>query len=110
MTFATLPPTMFLVAHVDYVRSVCVLPLGPEETELTVDWFVYRNLLDHPALDVGQLTAFASQVVSEDARVCELNQAGLRCGRHAGGVLLEIEEHVYAFEQWVREKLDHGGR
>jgi Rieske 2Fe-2S family protein len=89
---------------------VRVLPLGPEETELTVDWFVYRDLLDHPALNVGQLTAFASQVVSEDARVCELNQAGLRCGRHAGGVLLEIEEHVYDFEQWVREKLDHGGR
>jgi len=110
MTFATLPPTMFLVAHVDYVRSVRVLPLGPEETELTVDWYVHRDLLDHPALDVGELTAFASQVVNEDARACELNQAGLRCGRHAGGVLLEVEDYVYGFEQCVRERLEHGGR
>jgi Rieske 2Fe-2S family protein len=110
MTFATLPPTMFLVAHVDYVRSVRVLPLGPEETELTVDWYVHRDLLDHPALNVETLTAFASQVVSEDARACELNQAGLRCGRHAGGVLLEVEDYVYGFEQWVRERLEHGGR
>jgi Rieske 2Fe-2S family protein len=110
MTFATLPPTMFLVAHVDYVRSVRVLPLGPEETELTVDWYVHRDRVDHPALDVGQLTAFASQVVAEDARACELNQAGLRCGRHAGGVLLEVEDYVYDFEQWVRGRLEDGGR
>ena len=110
MTFATWPPTMFVVAHVDYVRSVRVLPLGPEETELTVDWYVHRDLLDHPALNVGQLTAFASQVVAEDARACELNQAGLRCGRHERGVLLEVEDCVYDFEQWVREKLDYGRR
>jgi Rieske 2Fe-2S family protein len=109
MTFASFAPTLFLVAHVDYVRTVGVLPLGPEETGLTVDWYVHRELLDHPALDVETLVAFGSQVVREDARVCELNQAGIRCDRHAGGVLLQLEDHVYEFEQWVREKLDHAG-
>jgi Rieske 2Fe-2S family protein len=110
MTFASFPPTMFLVAHVDYVRTVGVLPLGPEETALTVDWYVHRDLLDHPQLDVARLTAFGSQVVREDARVCELNQAGIRSNRHDCGVLLHLENHVYEFEQWVREKLDHAGR
>jgi Rieske 2Fe-2S family protein len=110
MTFATLPPTMFLVAHVDYVRTVRVLPLGPEETELTVDWYVHRDVVDHPALNVEQLIAFASQVVSEDARACELNQAGMRSGRHRGGVLLEVEDYVFDFEQWVRGRVEHGGR
>ena len=110
MTFASLPPTQFLVAHVDYVRTVGILPLGPEETELTVDWYVHRDLLDHPALDVERLIAFGSQVVREDARVCELNQAGIRCERHAAGVLLQLEDYVYEFEQWVRERLDHAGR
>lgn len=105
MTFVTLPPTMFLVAHVDYVRSVRVLPLGPEQTELTVDWYVHRDVLGHPALDIERLTAFGSQVVSEDARVCELNQQGIRCSRHARGVLLEVEDYVHEFEQWVRQRL-----
>jgi Rieske 2Fe-2S family protein len=109
MTFASFAPTLFLVAHVDYVRTVAVLPLGPEETGLTVDWFVHRDLLDHPALDVEALIAFGSQVVREDAHVCELNQAGIRCDRHAGGVLLQLEDHVYEFEQWVREKLNRAG-
>jgi Rieske 2Fe-2S family protein len=105
MTFATFLPTLFVVAHVDYVRTVRMLPLGPEQTELTVDWYVHRDVLGHPALDVERLTAFASQVVREDARVCELNQQGIRCGRHQGGVLLEVEDYVYEFEQWVRGRL-----
>jgi Rieske 2Fe-2S family protein len=105
MTFATWAPTMFLVAHVDYVRTVRVMPLGPEHTGLIVDWYVHRDLLDHPALDVEQLVAFGSQVVTEDARVCELNQQGIRCSRHQHGVLLEVEDYVHGFEQWVRQRL-----
>jgi Rieske 2Fe-2S family protein len=105
MTFATFPPTMFLVAHVDYVRSVRVLPIGPEQTELIVDWYVHRDLVNHPKLDVDRLTAFARRVVSEDARICELNQQGIRCGRHERGVLTDREHFVIEFEQWVRERL-----
>jgi Rieske 2Fe-2S family protein len=105
MTFATCQPTMFLVAHIDYVRTVRVLPLGPEQTGLTVDWYVHRDVLGHPALNIDRLIAFGSQVVSEDARVCELNQQGLRCGRHERGVLLEVEDYVSEFEQWVLRRL-----
>jgi glycine betaine catabolism A len=105
MTFATFLPTMFLVAHVDYVRTVRLLPLGPEQTELTVDWHVHRNVVDLPQLDIDRLSAFGSQVVTEDARVCELNQQGLRCMRHERGVLLELEDSVFEFEQWVRDRL-----
>jgi Rieske 2Fe-2S family protein len=96
---------MFLVAHVDYLRTVRVLPIGPEETELTVDWFLHRDHADLPDEQVANLVAFARQVVSEDARVCELNQQGLRCSRHQGGVLLGLEDSVFEFEQWVRERL-----
>jgi Rieske 2Fe-2S family protein len=110
MTFATLVPSMFLVAHVDYVRTVGVLPRGPEETQLSVDWFVHRDQVGHPALDVPRLVAFGSQVVAEDARVCELNQRGLRCRRHERGVLLAVEEHVHEFDQWVRERMADGRR
>jgi Rieske 2Fe-2S family protein len=108
MTFADFMPSMFLVAHVDYVRSVGLLAIGPEETELTVDWYVHGDLLEHPDLDVPRLIAFGSQVVAEDARVCELNQQGLRCERHQRGVLLRLEDHVYEFEQWVRERMGDG--
>ena len=106
MTFATFVPTLFLVAHVDYVRTVRVMPIGPEETELIIDWYVHRDVVNHPDLDIERLSAFASQVVSEDARACELNQQGVRCGRHERGVLVERERFVFEFEQWVRNRLE----
>ena len=105
MTFADFMPTLFLVAHVDYVRTVRVLPEGPEQTELVVEWYVHREVLDHPELDVPRLVAFGDELVGEDARICELNQQGLRCNRHDHGVLLELEEPVYEFNQWVRRAL-----
>jgi Rieske 2Fe-2S family protein len=105
MTFADFMPTLFLVAHVDYVRTVQVLPAGPEQTDLTVDWYVHRDVLDHPELDVSALVGFGDNLVREDARVCELNQQGLRCNRRDHGVLLDLEEPVYEFNQWVRRAL-----
>ena len=66
---------------------------------------MHRDRVGHPALDVDRLASFARQVVAEDARVCELNQQGLHCARHERGVLLEVEDYVYAFEQWLRERL-----
>jgi len=109
MTFSTFVPTMFLVAHVDYVRTVRVLPVGPQETELNVDWYVHRDVVGHPKLEVERLTNFGSRVVREDARVCELNQQGILCGWHEHGVLLERENHVFEFQQWVRRCLGEPG-
>ena len=68
----------------------------------------HRDHADLPDDQVEDLVAFARQVVSEDARVCELNQQGLRCSRHQGGVLLGLEDSVFEFEQWVRERLSRG--
>jgi Rieske 2Fe-2S family protein len=105
MTFSTFLPTLFIVAHVDYLRTVQVMPLGPEQTGLTIDWYVHRDVVGHPALDVERLTAFARQVVAEDGRVCELNQQGIRGAPHRHGILLGIEDYVYEFEQWVRDRV-----
>ncbi len=105
MRFAEFKPTVYLVGHVDYVRSVQVLPLGPEETQLTVSWFVHHDTLESQQVDVERLTGFGQQVVMEDARVCELNQAGLHSIRHQQGVLVPQEHDVLAFQRWVLERL-----
>ena len=105
MTFFNLWPSVFIVAHVDYVRSVQVMPDGPEKTRLTVDWLVSPETMDREALDIPGLVAFGQQVVLEDARVCELNQKGLHSQRHRSGVLTEKERDVLAFDQWVMARL-----
>lgn len=103
MTFATVVPGVFMVAHLDYLRTVQVLPAGPERTRLTVEWYVSDEA--PPNLDTAQLTALGRQVVMEDARVCELNQRGLRNRVHVEGVLMPPERDVADFHDWVRDRL-----
>lgn len=105
MTFSNLLPGAFVVAHVDYVRSVHVMPLGPEQTQLTVNWLLQPATLASGTVDIPSLIAFGNQVVMEDARVCELNQQGLRSLRHEHGVLAPHEYDVLAFDNWVRDRL-----
>lgn len=105
MTFSTLVPSVFIVAHVDYVRSVHVMPLGPEQTQLTVNWLLLPQTLASGKVDIPALIAFGNQVVKEDARVCELNQKGLHSLRHGHGILAPQEYDVLAFDNWVLSRL-----
>ena len=105
MTFADFLPGVFVVAHVDYLRSVHILPIGPEQTQLTVNWLLPASTLAAGDVDIDRLTRFARQVVAEDRQVCELNQAGLHCTPHQCGVLLPQEHGVLWFDNWVRERL-----
>ncbi|MDZ4730370.1 MAG: aromatic ring-hydroxylating dioxygenase subunit alpha [Xanthomonadales bacterium] len=105
MTFATLFPTVFVVAHQDYVRSVRVMPMGPESTRLIVDWLLPESSLNADPELIEQMLAFARQVVKEDGRACELNQQGLKSIRHQHGVLMPQEYDVLAFDNWLRDQL-----
>lgn len=104
-TYATSLPSMFIVGHVDYVRTVRLVPLGPEQTELVAEWLFAPEAL--AATDVDNIVAFGTQVLEEDAAICEVNQKGLRSMRHAAGVLMPEEYELHRFHNWVRER--HAG-
>jgi Rieske 2Fe-2S family protein len=109
-SFAVQTPTQFIVAHRDYVRSVRMLPRGPERTELVVEWLFDPEALDRPDFDLAHCVELGRRVVDQDARVCELNQRGLRSMRHDHGVLVAQEYGVYEFQQWVRQALERAER
>ena len=106
MTFVQILPTMFVIAHIDHVRSVRLMPLGPGQTELTVDWFVAPEVLNSGAVDIERLTAFGRQVVLEDARACELNHLGLRNNPTHQGLLMPQEYDVHEFHLWLRDAME----
>ncbi len=106
MTFGDAIPSVYLVGHVDYFRTVRVMPVSAAVTQLTVTWYVHADTLATSTPDVQALTAFARQVVMEDARVAELNQQGLGCRVHEQGVLSPAEGDVAAFQNWVRDRLE----
>jgi Rieske 2Fe-2S family protein len=103
-TYATGLPSMFIVGHVDYVRTVRLVPLGPEQTELTAEWLFSPEALTAPQADIDNIVAFGKQVLEEDATICEVNQKGLRSMRHKVGVLMPEEYDLHRFHNWVRER------
>jgi Rieske 2Fe-2S family protein len=102
-------PSTFVVAHVDYVRSVRLRPVGPERTELVVEWLFDPSLLARGDLDLDRIVALGRLVVEQDTRACERNQRGLHSLAHREGVLGPQEYGVFAFQQWVREQLRDAG-
>lgn len=101
-TYATSLPSMFIVGHVDYMRTVRLTPLGPEQTELTAEWLFAPGALAE--VDIDNIVAFGTQVLEEDAAICEVNQKGLRSMRHEAGVLMPEEYELHRFHGWVRER------
>lgn len=103
--FVTLLPTMFIVAHVDYVRAVSLRPLGPETTELKAEWLFLPETLADPHFDLARVVDFATLVMSQDGTACEMNQRGLKSAKYRQGRLMPQEFDVYRFQQWVRGKM-----
>jgi Rieske 2Fe-2S family protein len=103
--YVTSIPTGFIVAHIDYVRAVRVRPLGPEQTELRVEYLFAPEVLAKPNFNLSNVVDFADLVMGEDADICELNQHGLRALPHRAGVLMPEEYRVQAFHEWLRAQL-----
>jgi Rieske 2Fe-2S family protein len=51
------------------------------------------------------MIALGRLVVSQDGRVCEINQQGLRSRRHREGVLMPQEQSLHEFHEWLRARL-----
>ena len=98
-------PSVFIVGHPDYVRVVRLRPLGPEQTELRVEYLFMPQTLADPKFDLSNIVEFTSLVMTEDAEACELNQRGLRAAPHVRGVVMPEEYAIRQFHEWVDSEL-----
>jgi Rieske 2Fe-2S family protein len=104
MRFATFVPSVFMVAHRDYVRTVSVRPIDVGHTEVSIEWLVHPGA-DPAQIDLAHLTDVGRTVVLEDARVSEFAQRGMHARPDAAGVLMPQEYDVRAFQTWVAARL-----
>ena len=105
VVFASFTASLFIVAHPDYVRSVRIMPTGPEQIELTVDWLLAPGSPSSIAEELERMFELGRLVVAQDGRVCELNQQGLRSRRHRAGVLMPQEHALAEFHEWLKSRL-----
>jgi glycine betaine catabolism A len=76
--FVTLWPSTYVVAHVDHVRAVRLVPLGPERTRLVAEWYFPPGTLAQPGFDAGEVAEFAENRDGQDGAASEMNQRGIR--------------------------------
>ncbi len=98
-------PNLYLVGHADYVRVVSMMPLGPEQTRLTVEWFFAPASLADPGFDKQRIVDFGLTVIGQDGDVSELNQQGLKALPHRHGVLMPQEYALKAFHDWIADRM-----
>lgn len=98
-------PTVFIVGHIDYVRLVRLVPKGPEQTEIYVEWLFMPETLNDPDVDISSAIEFTKEVLLEDASVSELNQKGLRSIAYNQGTIMPEEYLVAHFKNWVLNQL-----
>ncbi|MGC1486940.1 MAG: aromatic ring-hydroxylating dioxygenase subunit alpha [Albidovulum sp.] len=103
--FVTLYPTMFIVAHVDHVRSVTLQPLGPERTRLVAEWYFAPDTLDQPGFDAAEVAAFAQIVMEQDGAAAEMNQRGVRSPAYRHGTLMPEEYAIRDFHDWISKNM-----
>jgi len=90
-----------VVAHVDYVRAVRIVPLSPQRTKLTVEWYFPEASLAQPGFDAAHVASFAKTVLAQDVAAAEMNQRGLASPAFARGRLMPEEYEIHRFHRWL---------
>lgn len=99
-------PSVFLVAHPDYVRIVSILPDGPEHTTIKAEWLLSEESLQQKQFDLSKIVDFGMQVLTEDAGICEINQRGIHSLAHQQGVLMPQEYEIAKFHRWLKDRVN----
>ena len=103
--FTSVSGSMYVVGHPDYVRSVRIVPTGPESIYLVVDWLLPADHGIAAKDEIESIVELVKIVIQQDSEVCELNQRGLHSIRHEAGILVPQEFELWHFHEWLREKL-----
>ncbi|MDQ2064769.1 aromatic ring-hydroxylating dioxygenase subunit alpha [Xinfangfangia sp. CPCC 101601] len=104
--FITLWPSAYVVAHVDYVRSVRLVPLGPEKTRLIAEWHFSAETLAQPGFDAAEVARFAKIVMEQDGAASEMNHRGIRSPSFKAARLMPEEYEIHRFHSWVLHELE----
>lgn len=105
-SFVTFWPSAYVVAHVDYVRSVRLVPVGPERTRLVAEWHFPAETLAQPGFDAGRVAAFARLVMEQDGAASEMNYRGIRSPAFKAARLMPEEFELLRFKNWVLTQME----
>lgn len=102
-----LRPNFTFFARIDTVHALCIWPLGPKRTRVTVYTLVPKQYFDAPDFEQRALAYrdYQNKVISEDREVLEMMQRGLASRLYRPGRMAHIEEGVHHIEAEYLERL-----
>lgn len=94
-------PSVFNHALRDYAILVRMLPIGPQETQVTAKWLVHRDAEDGRDYEIPHLTETWVKTNDQDRILVERNQQGVNSlGYVPGPYSQDSEGGVIAFVEW----------
>jgi Rieske 2Fe-2S family protein len=105
-SFVTLWPSTYVVAHLDYVRAVRLVPMGPEKTRLIAEWYFLPETLAQPGFDAAAVADFAKIVIRQDGAASEMNHRGMASPAFRAARLMPEEYEIFRFHEWIRAEME----
>jgi Rieske 2Fe-2S family protein len=94
-------PSIWLHVLADHACTFQVLPLGPQETQLTTKWLVHKDAVEGVDYTVEELTHVWRATNDQDRRVVQDNQRGINSPAYEPGPYSpEDEVSVEQFVEW----------
>ncbi len=92
----------------DQVLTFRVMPVGPEETEVTTTWLVHKDAQEGVDYDLKRLTEVWIDTNDEDRRIVEENQKGINSPGYVPGPYSQVQEGgVNQFVDWYCRTLQN---
>lgn len=99
-------PNLMLSVYPDHLHSTIVLPLGPDKTLTTFEWFFRKSETDEERSSSRKTIEFTEEVQQQDIAICEAVQRGLQSRTyHQGRYSVKRENGVHHFHQLLHEYL-----
>ena len=91
----------------DHAISFRVLPLGPNETEVTTKWLVHKDAVEGVDYNLEELTHVWLETNDQDRRIVEENAFGIRSPAYEPGPYsVEHEGGVLQFLEWYSNSME----
>lgn len=101
-------PNVFLSLLPDHVVVHTLFPQAANRTRIVCDWLFHPDAIAAPTFDPSDVVDVFDLVNKQDWEACELVQQNMRSKAYRdGGVFVPLERHIFAFNTFVREKLEH---
>ncbi len=102
-------PNLLVSLHPDYLLVHRAVPLAPDRTWITCEWFFDPEDMARPDFDPSDAIEFWDLTNRQDWEVCEMQQTGTASRAYTAGRFTAMEGGVYAFDRHVADRYANDG-